>query len=128
MDTMTDVLILGGTGWLSRRIAQRWIDAGARVTCLARGERPAPGGAALVSGDRDDPETYRLLDRDWDEVVDISSRADHVRGAVAAEQAVRALGDRTHIIPPPVSWSDRATPAIASATGRRRSPGPAPRR
>lgn len=150
MDAMTDVLILGGTGWLSRRIAQRWVDAGARVTCLARGERSAPDGAALVIGDRDDPQTHRLLDREWDEVVDIASRADHVRGAVAAlgpraahwtyissisvyadvhadhpdesarlekaaqngdeydysaqkvaaEQAVRTLGDRAHIIRP----------------------------
>ena len=33
---MTDVLILGGTGWLSGRIAERWMDAGASVTCLAR--------------------------------------------------------------------------------------------
>ena len=25
---MTDVLVLGGTGWLSGRIAERWADAG----------------------------------------------------------------------------------------------------
>lgn len=85
---MTDVLILGGTGWLSGRIARRWLDAGARVTCLARGDRPAPDGAVLVRGDRDDSRVYDMLDRDWDEVVDISSRADHVR------EAVDALGDR----------------------------------
>lgn len=85
---MTDVLILGGTGWLSGRIARRWLDAGARVTCLARGDRPAPDGAVLVRGDRDDSRVYDLLDREWDEVVDISSRADHVR------DAVDALGDR----------------------------------
>ncbi|WP_175987454.1 NAD-dependent epimerase/dehydratase family protein [Microbacterium tenebrionis] len=81
---MPDVLILGGTGWLSGRIARRWADAGAQVTCLARGGRPAPDGTALVRGDRDDPATYGQLDRDWDEVVDISSRADHVRTAVSA--------------------------------------------
>lgn len=45
---MTDVLILGGTGWLSGRIAERWMDAGASVTCLARGTRPVPYGARLV--------------------------------------------------------------------------------
>lgn len=85
---MTDVLILGGTGWLSGRIARRWVAQGARVTCLARGERAAPDGAVLVRGDRDDARTYDLLDRPWDEVVDIPSRADHVR------DAVDALGDR----------------------------------
>lgn len=88
MGRMTDVLILGGTGWLSGRIARRWLDDGARVTCLARGERPAPDGAVLVRGDRDDTGAYDRLDRDWDEVVDVSSRAWHVRDAVAA------LGDR----------------------------------
>jgi len=86
---MTTVLVLGGTGWLSGRIAQRWRDAGAEVTCLARGARPAPDGAVLVRGDRDDPAVYDVLRRQqWDEVVDISSRARHVREAVAA------LGDR----------------------------------
>lgn len=85
---MTDVLILGGTGWLSGRIARRWLEAGTHVTCLARGERPAPEGAVLVRGDRDVPHAYDALMRDWDEVIDISSRADHARDAVAA------LGDR----------------------------------
>ncbi|MFB4350484.1 NAD-dependent epimerase/dehydratase family protein [Microbacterium sp. CR_7] len=86
---MTDVLILGGTGWLSGRIAQRWLLSGAAVTCLVRGERPAPDGATLAIGDRDDPGAYDLVSRtDWDHVVDISSRADHVR------RAVDALGER----------------------------------
>lgn len=86
---MTDVLILGGTGWLSGRIARRWVDAGAAVTCLARGERPVPRGAELVRGDRDDPEVYSAVAaRDWDQVVDISAQASHVAGAVDA------LGDR----------------------------------
>jgi len=86
---MTDVLILGGTGWLSGRIARRWLHAGATVTCLARGARPAPDGALLVRGDRDDPGVYDELARqDWDHVVDISSQAAHV------ERAVDALGDR----------------------------------
>lgn len=87
---MTRVLVLGGTGWLSGRIAERWRDAGAQVTCLARGARPAPAGTVLVHGDRDDAEAYAALrHQQWDEIVDVSSRADHVRGAVAA------LGDRT---------------------------------
>ncbi|MEZ7756048.1 reductase [Microbacterium paraoxydans] len=87
---MTDVLILGGTGWLSGRIAAHALGAGASVTCLARGGRPAPPGATLVLADRDDEDAYDVVSRtDWDHVVDVSSRADHVSGAV------RALGDRT---------------------------------
>lgn len=82
---MTDVLILGGTGWLSGRIAQRWLLTGATVTCLARGERPAPQGATLMIGDRDDPAALDIVAaRDWDHVVDVSSRADHVGAAVEA--------------------------------------------
>ncbi|WP_372466470.1 NAD-dependent epimerase/dehydratase family protein [Microbacterium maritypicum] len=89
---MTDVLILSGTGWLSGRIARRWLDAGATVTCLARGERPAPDGAEFVRGDRDDPAAYTALTRrDWDHVVDISSQASQVGAAVGAlgERAAR---------------------------------------
>jgi nucleoside-diphosphate-sugar epimerase len=82
---MTHVLILGGTGWLSGRIARRWLDAGAAVTCLARGERAAPDGAELVRGDRDDPDAYAgVAAREWDHVIDISSRAVHVVAAVDA--------------------------------------------
>lgn len=87
---MTEVLILGGTGWLSARIARRWLDADAAVTCVARGGRAAPDGAQLVHGDRDDPEAYAAVaTRDWDHVIDISSQAAQVAAAV------EALGDRT---------------------------------
>lgn len=81
---MTNVLILGGTGWLSGRIARRWIEQGAAVTCLARGSRPVPEGAVLVRGDRDRPDAYADLRREWDHVVDISSKAAHVAGAIDA--------------------------------------------
>ena len=82
---MTDVLVLGGTGWLSRRIAERWADAGAAVTCLARGGRDAPYGTTLVVADRNDPDAYdEVARREWDEVVDVSSNPVHVAAAVAA--------------------------------------------
>mgnify|MGYP002737694921 CR=1 FL=1 len=86
---MTRILVLGGTGWLSGKIAAQWRDRGAEVTCLARGGRPAPTGTLLVHGDRDDPGAYEGVRRgEWDEVVDVSSRATHVRAAITA------LGDR----------------------------------
>ncbi|WJL95318.1 NAD-dependent epimerase/dehydratase family protein [Microbacterium sp. ET2] len=86
---MTNVLILGGTGWLSGRVARAWVDAGARVTCLARGGRPAPEGAELVIADRSNPGAYdAVARREWDEVVEISSAPEHVSSAVAALAAV----------------------------------------
>lgn len=86
---MTDVLVLGGTGWLSGRVAERWVDAGAAVTCLARGGRDAAPGATLVVGDRGDADAYdELARRDWDEVVDVSSNPAHVAAAGVA------LGER----------------------------------
>ncbi|MFB7893476.1 NAD-dependent epimerase/dehydratase family protein [Microbacterium sp. NPDC056044] len=87
---MTDVLVLGGTGWLSGRIAERWADAGAAVTCLARGGRDAPYGTTLVAADRSSTDAYdEVARREWDEIVDVSSNTDHVAAAVAA------LGERT---------------------------------
>ncbi|OAH49982.1 NAD-dependent epimerase/dehydratase family protein [Microbacterium oleivorans] len=82
---MTRILILSGTGWLGSRIAQRWVDRGAEVTCLARGHRAAPAGAQLVVADRAAPDAYReVADRDWDEVVDVSSVPSYVRAAADA--------------------------------------------
>ncbi|MCR2815911.1 NAD-dependent epimerase/dehydratase family protein [Microbacterium jiangjiandongii] len=82
---MTDVLILGGTGWLGARIAERWLDRGARVTCLARGTSPAPEGARLIAGDRAADGAYdAVAPMEWDEIVDVSSDAAHVASAVGA--------------------------------------------
>lgn len=82
---MTDVLILGGTGWLGGRIAERWLDAGASVTCLARGARPVPYGARLVEADRSESGAYgAVTERTWDEIVDVSSQPEHVDAATAA--------------------------------------------
>lgn len=86
---MTRVLVLGGTGWLSGRIARRWVDDGASVTCLARGGRPAPAGARLIVADRTAPDAYAAAaGEEWDEIVDISSDPAAVGAAVAA------LGER----------------------------------
>lgn len=82
------MLILGGTGWLSRRVAHHALADGWEVTCLARGTRPAPDGAVLVEADRDDPDAYADLTGAWDHVVDVSSHATPVAAAV------EALGDR----------------------------------
>ncbi|SBS74759.1 NAD-dependent epimerase/dehydratase family protein [uncultured Microbacterium sp.] len=86
---MTRVLVLGGTGWLSGRIARRWVDDGASVTCLARGGRPAPAGTRLIVADRTAPDAYAAVaGEEWDEIVDISS------DPAAVGAAVEALGER----------------------------------
>lgn len=86
---MTDVLILGGTGWLSGRIARRLLVNGATVMCLARGGRPSPDGASLVLADRDGADAYDAVrGRNWGHVIDVSSNAAHVAAAV------EALGER----------------------------------
>jgi len=83
------VLVLGGTGWVGRLVAQAWVERGARVTVLARGDRPAPAGADLVVADRSEPGAYDAVDDvEWDEIVDISSSPGHVA------QAASALGER----------------------------------
>lgn len=85
MERMTRILVLSGTGWLGSRIAQRWVDRGADVTCLARGHRAAPHGVELVVADRAATDAYRdVAEREWDEVVDISSDPRHVRAAAEA--------------------------------------------
>ena len=109
---MTEVLILGGTGWLSGRVAARWVAEGASVTCLARGGRPAPDGARLVTADRAEPGAYAgITDRDWDEVVDISSIPEHVAAAV------EALAGRTRHATYISSLSVYATDAEIGADG-----------
>lgn len=81
---MTRTLILGGTGWLSGRVAHHALATGGEVTCLARGHRPAPVGTVLVPADRARPDAYDGLPGDWDHVIDVSSTAAHVTAAVAA--------------------------------------------
>ena len=110
---MTDVLILGGTGWLSGRIARRWQDAGAAVTVLARGGRDAPAGTRLVVADRERDDAYTAVaDREWDVAGADESAAlavaaepgdpyDYGREKAAAEQTVRAaLGHRAAVVRP----------------------------
>lgn len=81
-----DVLVLGGTAWIGGLVAERLAARGDRVTCLARGTGgSAPAGTRFVAADRDRPDAYdEVAGTEWDEVVDLTSSAEHARGAVAA--------------------------------------------
>ena len=83
---MTNVLILGGTAWLGALIAREWRDAGAAVTCLARGSSgSAPEGVNFVRADRTDADGYAgVAAADWDEVVELAWDPALVGGGLAA--------------------------------------------
>jgi 2'-hydroxyisoflavone reductase len=85
-----NLLVLGGTGWLSGLIAKAAVARGANVTCLARGTTgKVPDGARLVRADRTQPGAYReVAGADWDDVVDVT------RDAGQAESVVAALAGR----------------------------------
>ena len=83
------MLILGGTGFLSREIALEALDLGHSVTCLTRGisGEPPPDMEHVVA-DREEPDAYaELATCYWDEVVDITSTPSYARAAL------EALGD-----------------------------------
>jgi nucleoside-diphosphate-sugar epimerase len=88
------ILILGGTAFLSAATARRALERGHRVTCLARGttDRP-PGGAEWVKADRDTgPAAYQEVggrsDQHWDAVIDVAMQP------IQVQQALDALADR----------------------------------
>ena len=81
-----EILVLGGTAWVSGMVARLALAQGHRVTCLARGSSgDVPDGATLVRADRSDPGAYdALTGRPWDLVVDVSRQPLHVSTAVSA--------------------------------------------
>jgi 2'-hydroxyisoflavone reductase len=70
-----DVLILGGTVFLSKAIAKESVSRGHAVTCVSRGRTGThPPEASAVRADRaDGPAAYKDLDRQWDAVIDIAT-------------------------------------------------------
>ncbi|WP_285103216.1 NAD-dependent epimerase/dehydratase family protein [Promicromonospora sp. MEB111] len=79
------ILVLGGTVFLSRAVAEAALAHGHDVVCAARGvSGTVPEGATLVRWDRAEAVPAELTDTEFDAVVDVSRIPSHVRGAVAA--------------------------------------------
>lgn len=106
---MRRVLVLGGTGWLGRRIAAAALSSGAEVVCLARGETgEVPEGAQLIRADRNEPGAYDALQGEWDEVIELAYEPALVESALNAiapraahwtlvsTVSVYARGDKPH--------------------------------
>lgn len=79
-------LILGGTAWLGRHVAEAALDQGHEVVCLARGASgDVPEGVGFVRADRDHPTAYDgVAGQHWDLVVDVARQPGQVRRAVTA--------------------------------------------
>ncbi|HSO63572.1 MAG TPA: NAD-dependent epimerase/dehydratase family protein [Ornithinibacter sp.] len=77
------LLVLGGTAWLGRTVAQTALGRGHDVTCAARGSAAPPEGATFVVADRDEDDGLaELAGTRWDAVVDVSRQPGQVRRAV----------------------------------------------
>lgn len=67
-----NVLVIGGSGFLSGAVVRQLRDAGHDVTIYTRGQRPAPAGVRVLTGDRDDRPAFvqQFAGSEYDAVVD----------------------------------------------------------
>ncbi|MFJ5775662.1 NAD-dependent epimerase/dehydratase family protein [Streptomyces sp. NPDC093094] len=72
MSKARETLVIGGNRYFGRRLIERLLAAGDRVTVLNRGSAPPPPGAEHLVADRDDEDALRaaLGTRTFDVVVD----------------------------------------------------------
>ena len=74
MVDIMNILILGGTAWLSSAIACIATGRGHNVICAARGTDTPPKGCFFVPLDRNQPDAYAALPNiTWDAVVDVTA-------------------------------------------------------
>lgn len=83
-----NILIIGGSGFLSGTLAHRAVTAGHRVWTVTRGRRPQPDGVSALVADRHDPPAFAAALAEaqvrWDLAVDcIAYNADDIRQDVA---------------------------------------------
>ncbi|WP_109506727.1 epimerase [Nocardioides speluncae] len=79
------LLVLGGSVFLSRAVAEEAVRRGHDVVCACRGSSGSlPDGTRHVVLDRDADDPAAVLDGDFDAVVDVARHPSRVRSAVAA--------------------------------------------
>ncbi|MFI8432604.1 NAD-dependent epimerase/dehydratase family protein [Streptomyces sp. NPDC079020] len=91
------ILVLGGTWFLGRAVAQTALDRGWEVTVFNRGRSgTTPEGARPVHGDRtDDADLVRLAgEGPWDAVVDTSASEMAPRTVLAGTRALESVAER----------------------------------
>lgn len=101
------LLVLGGTVFLSRAVAEEAVRRGHDVTCACRGESGAlPDGVRHVAWDRRQPVPEQLAGEEYDAVVDVARHPSWVRTAVAAFPSAHWVFVSTINV-----YADDATPA-----------------
>lgn len=89
------LMILGGSGQLSGRVAELAVQMGHEVWALTRGLRPLPAGVHGLTADRGDDAAVRAAlagaGVKWDAVIDCTSRTE-----IHAQQDIDVLPDFTH--------------------------------
>ena len=79
------LLVLGGTKFLSRAVAQQAVDRGWDVTCACRGSSgPLPNGVTHLAWDRSLDAPDSITAGTWDAVVDVARLPSYVGRAVTA--------------------------------------------
>lgn len=82
------ILVLGGTVFLSRAVAESALARGHDVTTVSRGASGSPpAGTRHVIADRDAPLPADVAGEEYDAVVEVSSRPSRVRTALAQLRA-----------------------------------------
>jgi 2'-hydroxyisoflavone reductase len=115
------LLILGGTEFVGRAVAEEAVRRGWDVTAVNRGRHPTPAGVTALRGDRTEPAGLAALaDGTWDAVLDTWSAAPRAVRDAAALLADRA-GHYTYVssrsvyawAPPP--GADESHPVVAGS-------------
>jgi 2'-hydroxyisoflavone reductase len=78
------ILVLGGTLFLSRAVAEEAVRRGHEVTCACRGSSPLPAGVRHVPLDRRATPATDALEDEYDAVVDVARHPTWVRSALEA--------------------------------------------
>ena len=102
------LLVLGGTRFLSRETATQAVARGWDVTCACRGESgPVPDGATHLPWDRNDDVPAAIRGRTWDAVIDVTRLPSHAR------RAVEATADAHWVFVSTISvYPDNSSPAM----------------